>query len=199
LLAILTGCSFLKPSAGEEHDYLLSPIQSPGSSAAQNRPGAYVVRVLPVEVPEYLQTSDMAVQVGTNEVFFAKFNHWAEPLETGIRRVLVENLRAEDSGREVFTDEPAPEGLTVYMISVQVMEFEAKDINGQGSIDFEAAWEISSTGKSPPIRGFFRAPPLPWHPGDYAGLARQLSQALTDVSRHLDRAISAQAHAQSVQ
>lgn len=197
MLTVLAGCSFLKPSAGEEHDYLLSSLKSPASTAAQTQSRAYAIRILPVELPAYLQTSDMAVRVGTNELYFAKFNQWAESLETGIRRVLAENLRA--AGKEVLTDEPAPNDVKVYTVSVQVLACEAKDMNGQGSVLFEAAWEISATGTPSlsPTRGIFRAAPSPWHPGDYAGLARQLSQALTDFSGTLEQAISEQANDQA--
>src|ERR1700739_1170670 len=79
LLIALNSCSFLKPVNDEEHNYLLTAKSSPEPSTEIRPP--CIVRVLPVEVPDYLQTSDMIIRTGTNEVVFTKFHQWAEPLD----------------------------------------------------------------------------------------------------------------------
>ncbi|MGH8022677.1 MAG: PqiC family protein [Limisphaerales bacterium] len=200
ILTVLNGCSFLKPTVARQHLYLLA-AQTPQPETAPAPTQGCIVRILPVEVARYLQTRDMVIRTGTNELFLAKFHEWAEPVAAGVRRVLVETLQGSHGIKEVLTDQPSPTGAKVYNVSVQVSACEATDFNGDGSIVFEAAWEISPSGapSSPAARGFFRAPARSWHPGDYTGLARQLSGAVADFGRSLNQAISAQAHGRAVQ
>lgn len=189
LLIALNGCSFLKPANAEEHNYLLAPRPSPAPSTEVRPP--CVVRVLPVELPDYLQTSDMVIRTGTNEVTFTKFHEWAEPLDAGIRRVLAQNLRGVQGIQEVITDEPSPAHPRLYIISVHILACEGSDTHGRGSILFSAAWDISQGGIEATLaHGIFRAPPSSWHPGDYAGMVSQISSAIADLSGILAQAIS---------
>ena len=191
LLTVLSGCSFLKPANDQAHNYLLTAVPSPEPSAKVSPP--CIVRVLPVEVPNYLQTSDMVIRTGTNEVVFTKFNRWAEPLDAGIRRVLAQNLRGFRGIQEALVDEPSPARPKLYIISVHILECEGSDINGRGSTLFSAAWDISQGRTEATLaRGVFRAPPASWRPGDYAGMVTQLSSAVADLSGILAQAISRQ-------
>jgi uncharacterized lipoprotein YmbA len=190
LLTTLNSCSLLKPVKDEEHDYLLTARPSP-EPAAGVKP-ARIVRVLPVEVPEYLQTSDLVILTGTNEVVFSKSHEWAEPLDAGIRRALVQDLRGFPGIQEVLTDEPPPAHGKPYIISIHVLACEAKDINGQGSVLFSAAWEISQGRPEPTTlaKGVFHAPPSSWHPGDYTGMVSQISDSVANLSGILAQAIA---------
>ena len=192
LLLAVNSCSFLKPVNTEEHNYLLTARPSPEPSAAEVRPPC-IVRVLPVELPEYLQTSDMVIRTGTNEVIFTKFHQWAEPLDAGIRRVLAQNLRGFRGIQEVLTDEPSPANPRLYIISVHILACEGSDTNDRGSILLSATWEISPGGTEATLaHGVFHSPPASWHPGDYTAMVSQLSNAVADLSGILVQAISRQ-------
>lgn len=193
LLVVAGGCAFLKPAENETHYYMLTASNSADGSANHPETGC-VVRLLPVEVANYLQTQNMAVRTGTNEVNFALFHRWAEPLDAGIRRVLAEDLRAAPGIRAVLTDQPAPSQSSVRVISIRVLACEGSRTDHRGSAEFKAVWEITRRGPQPDVvaGGVFRPPPAAWHPGDYSQLARQLSLDLGDFSRVLSNAISRQ-------
>lgn len=199
ILTFLDGCSLLKPApaAGEAQYYLLASGQASKPSVTQTKPAAYAARILPVEVPGYLKTKDMVIRKGTNEIVFLKFNQWAEPLEAGIRRVLVQNLRASHEAKVVLTDQPSPAGVKVYVVSVHVSACEAENVNGRGSVLFDADWEISQEGAQAKTlaRGVFNPAPSSWRPGDYSGLAGQISAAVAELARNLNQAISEQTDA----
>lgn len=199
MLMAAGGCSFLKPATGAEQDYVLSS-EAPAALSLNTGEPAFAVRILPVEVTGYLNTRDMVVRTGANEIVFAKFHQWAEPLDLGIRRILVKNFQALHGVRDVLTDEPSPPGVKVYTVSVRILACEAKEINGQGSVLFEAAWEVSSSETTPPesLRGIFRSPSLAWRPGDYAELAKELSSAVADLTRSMDQAIAKKANGHSI-
>ena len=197
MLIFLDGCSFLKPApaAGEAHYYLLASDQVSESSVSRTKPGAYAVRILPVEVPGYLKTKDMVTRTGTNEIVFLKFHQWAEPLEAGIRRVLAQNLQASHEAKEVLTDQPSPAGVKVYVVSVHISTCEAQNINGRGSVLFDATWGLSleRTQTKMLARGVFNPTSSSWRPDDYSGLASQISAAIDGLGRNLSQAISEQA------
>ncbi|HEY1788461.1 MAG TPA: PqiC family protein [Verrucomicrobiae bacterium] len=189
LLVALSGCLSLKPAGGDEHYYLLTGDSSLLASARGARP--CVVRILPVEVPNYLQTRDMVVRTSSNEMIFATFHQWAEPLDAGVRRVLTEDLRTAPAIREVLTDEPPPANTNVYVISIQILACEGNQTNSQSSVLFKACWEISKSDRAV-ARGIFNAQPATWRPGDYNDLAIQLSRAVEDLGKLLNKTISSQ-------
>ena len=192
-LLALSGCFSLKPASGEQQYYLLTGNPS-NAPIHLTGPGS-VVRLLPIEVPDYLQTRSMAVRTASNEMIFPAFHQWAEPLDTGIRRVLADNLRASPGIQAVLTDEPPPASTKVYTILIHILYCEGNNANGQSSILFKAAWEISISEDSTPFaQGTFSAPPGHWKSGDYSDLAEQLSRAVESLSCELNKAITNKNH-----
>ncbi len=189
LLVAVNGCSVLKPAKAQEQDYLLT-AEATSTPAAGQGGRACILRILPVEVPDYLQTRDMAVRTGADQIVFTPYHQWAESLEAGIRRVLAEDLKSSPEIREVLTDEMSPAHTTVEIISVHILTCEGNDTKGQGSVHFKAAWELSRSGTDAVLaHGVYDAPSAPWHPGDYEDLAGQLSRATAGLSRTLEQAI----------
>ena len=199
LLALSNGCALFRPVQAEEHYYLLT-AESSSHVARQGNGGACVVRLLPVEVPDYLQTKDMAVRIGTNQIVFTVYHQWAEPLEAGIRRVIADNLRVSPQIREVLTDEPSPRHEPVCEISAHILSCEGNYINGKGFITFGATWEISQSGPQAATlaQGVYHAPPTTWHAGDYGELPGQTSAALDGFSQFLAQAVTEHTMAHSV-
>lgn len=191
LLFVTGGCAFLKPAADESRYYLLAAEGSNGASSERQGAGS-VVRILPVEVANYLQNRDIVVRDGTNEVIFDLFHEWAEPLNDGIRRVVAEDLQTMPGIRSVFTDPSAPAERPDYVLSVHVLACEGVRAKSRDLAQFTAAWEISRPGSNQAVvaHGIFRPPARVWHSGDYNELADQLSGMLSGFSRELAKAIS---------
>ena len=197
---VSSGCAFLKPAESESRYYLLtSEIPSKGSAAHNKSDAGKVVRILPVDVANYLQNRSMAVRAGTNEVVFALFHQWAEPLSDGVRRVLAQDLVTLPGIRAVLTDQSAPAGETVYSVSVHVLQCEGMRGDSKSLALFKAEWEITGPGLKRNVlsHGTFQAPKSVWHAGDYDELANELSRALAGLSRALNQAISSENQNQS--
>ncbi|MGH7940805.1 MAG: PqiC family protein [Limisphaerales bacterium] len=195
LAVVLNGCFSLKPASGQQQYYLLTGGSSNHSSGHGG--GVCVVRVLPVEAPDYLRTRDMAVRTGDNAMIFNAFHEWAEPLDNGIRRVMVEDLRGAPGIQNVLTDEPAPANAKVYIVSIHILSCEGNTSNGQSSVLFEAHWEISeSETPTPQAQGIFSPQPNPWRRDDYSDLATQISRSVEILSRVLNKALQAQVRTQ---
>ncbi|HVM49633.1 MAG TPA: PqiC family protein [Candidatus Acidoferrum sp.] len=197
LAGLLAGCFSLKPAKTETRYFLLSAVRPAAETGQTNASLAgCVVRLRPVQIADYLNTRSIAVRGGTNQVHFALFDCWAEPLDSGIRRVLAEDLRAEPGIRDVVTEETPPDTQRVYTVYVHVLACEGVNTNRSGSTAFEAVWEVTGSGSqgSASERGVFRSQPTAWKPGDYGELASQTSRALGELSGVLTEAIARLSH-----
>ena len=95
LALVLTGCIGSNDTVIQERHYslLLDALQSPVVSTP-TEPATATIAVLPVQIPEYLRSRNLVMQVGDNEVLPARRHFWAEPLEESIRQVLRHDLDA---------------------------------------------------------------------------------------------------------
>ena len=192
-LIVTGGCTLLKPAENESHYYLLTAQGSDQARSDQKGIGTGdVVRLLPVEVANYLRNQGIAVRDGTSEIDFDLFHQWAEPLSDGIRRVLAEDLQMMPGIRSVLTDQSGSAGQPVYTISIDVLTCEGLRTKSQGSAIFKAEWAVTRSGSTQTTiaHGIFQPPPQVWHSGDYTGLANELSHTLNEFARVLACAIS---------
>ena len=94
-LGALAGCVSLKRTP-EARFFALRPVaerpraETPGTPMAED--GASIVGVLPVLLPGPLERPQLVTWSGPGEVRIDEFLRWAEPLDSGIVRVLVEDL-----------------------------------------------------------------------------------------------------------
>lgn len=151
---------------------------------------AVSLHLQPVEVASYLRSRTMIVRLGDNEIQFREFARWGESLETGIARVLREELLGSGAVRDVFNAGiPAPGAAFDQVLSVRVLACEG---GADGSVLFRAAWELVPAGKGPggPVqRGDFRAGGLRWDGKTEASLAAQLSAAVAALAGEVSAAL----------
>jgi uncharacterized lipoprotein YmbA len=133
----------------------------------------------------------MVVRTGTNEIHFADFDRWAEPLGQGISRVLKEAISSAPNVEEV-TLNPQGDGAMDYEVAVGILACEGVRLEkGGGSIRFVATWDMRSVGNNPTvIHGDFSGDPLAWNGKDYGQLAERLSEAIASAGKALAVALS---------
>jgi uncharacterized lipoprotein YmbA len=169
--AALAGCSLTpKPQADPTEFFVLTA--RPVEARAGRRP---VVELAEVEVPDYLRNPRMAARSGGNEIDYAEFKRWAEPLDKGAARALREGLAPAADLR------PAPAPGAALKLKVRLLAFEGR--RGDGAAVVEAAWELR--GGQAPRRGRLKSTREGWDGKDYAQLARLESDALGDVCARL--------------
>lgn len=93
ILFLLTLCGCIAGNSAPSKFFLLSPMAdaTEGRRAADTG-GCVAVGVGPVRMPAYLDRPEIATRLSSNELQFADFNRWAEPLEDNFTRVFSENL-----------------------------------------------------------------------------------------------------------
>lgn len=180
----LAGCSvFPKPQADPTRYYVLTGAiaAAPAATPSGNlRVGVHTVRIAP-----YLDGKAMIVRRGENEIDYRDFARWAEPLSTGVGRMLGAQLLASGKVARVY-QQPFPlDAERDLDVSISVLRCEGV-VKGDGTAaaSFVCAVEITDSGANGAvrIRRVFTAPETTWKEGDYSALAAQLSDAVAQLS-----------------
>ena len=183
----LDGCALLRPHADPTRFYVLTVPSPPSAPAADGEFKRWRVGLRPVEVPSYLRTKFMVVRTGTNEIHFADFDRWAEPLDQGISRVLKETLGSARNVESVALNSHGDDSLD-YEVTLQILACHGmRAATGQSSICFATTWEVRAAGTNLPAikHGGFTAVAADWDGANYSQLATQLSAAVAAAGKAL--------------
>jgi hypothetical protein len=140
------------------------------------------VGVGPVQLPDYLDRSQIVTRTAGNELILPDFDKWAEPLDKSFVRVLTEDLSALRPA-DRFVAYPAPKPLDAdYQLVVEVMQFDGAP---DGKVALKARWTLYGENRREPvaIRDSRIAEPLEGS-GCEAVVAAE-SKALASLSREI--------------
>lgn len=167
-------------------DYLT--LSSPPQAAI--RSAVSPVSLGPITLPDYLKRNGLARRDSDGALHYSASELWAEPLDQGIQRTLVEMLSDALDGTRV-TNFPGPSALQAhYGVSVSVRRLEATD----SVVAMAATWRIlptSSVAPSPTLRGQFSREETLASPSGPA-VARAFSELLHALALEIAAAIPTQ-------
>ncbi|MBG89678.1 MAG: hypothetical protein CMO80_22645 [Verrucomicrobiales bacterium] len=132
LAAFLTGCMSLDPKPDPTRHFTLS-----ARATSANESTGVSIYIGEVEIPEYLNRSNLVLRKSGNEITISEYDRWAEPLENGITRVIAENISAHTGSRKVFTS-AAGSSSSFLRVRVQVHALEPAD----SGIIASASWKL---------------------------------------------------------
>lgn len=169
LVFILTACA----TPPRESFYTLNAPEPPAAAA-----DAPSIAVGPVMIPEIVDRPQIVVRLGPNQVQILEQARWAEPLKTGIARVVAANLAATlgarlAAGRNADAD---------YRIALDIQRFESP----ADAVLIEALWTVTSKDGRQSGRSVARQPIAA---KGYASLAAAHSAALAAISKDIAAAI----------
>jgi len=184
LFVSLWGCGSTEPS----RFYLLEPIPDPEVSEQSEERGL-LVGVGPVELPKYLDRTQIVIRANRNELRLAEFDRWAEPLEDNLLRILAENLSILLPTNRVVSFPLKGRDTVDYRVQVQLIRFEG---GPAGSVTLNARWTILGEGGNKPllVRKSFITRPA-GEKDNFVELVAAKSLALADLSRGIASAITA--------
>ncbi len=118
--ACLCGCSVLAPQPDVWRFYTLSPVGKVEDAA----PRGLTYGLGPIELPPYLDRTELVTRVSAAEVTYSPTDFWAESLRINVARVLQQELSARLGGDRVILY-PWPRAAGVrYQVTVTVLQFE---------------------------------------------------------------------------
>ncbi|MHB8110862.1 MAG: PqiC family protein [Syntrophorhabdaceae bacterium] len=183
----LIGCS----SSNSPRFYLLSPLPE-GSNLQQTVAGPCINLVVgPVRLPEYLDRPQIVTRTTRNELEFAPYDRWAEPLSDTFLRVVAEDLSQLMCTRTISLYPSRLPVVPDYRVEIQVIRMDGKP---GGEAVLEAWWSVSGnpakkifvTKRSrftEPSRGDDYAAFVSAHDRTVASLCREIAQVITKVTR----------------
>lgn len=167
--------------------YVLTPLTQvePVSQA----PGArdVTIGVGPVELPQYVNRSEIVTGHTSPVLQSAALAEWAEPLRDGFTRVLAENLSLLLATERVVIL-PWRSGAPAYQVVVNVIQFLGQP---GGDVSLVALWSLLGTQGQEVLvskKSSFREPT---GGQDYEALATAMSRTVAALSRDIAAAISA--------
>ena len=181
------GCSFLSPQPDPSRFFTLTPL--PEAMAHQRVAASEFAGVTyglgPVQLPAYLDRNAIATRVSLTEVTYSTHDLWAEPLQTNVRRVLVENLSAL-LGTDRIVVYPWLTTVKVdYQVAIDIVRFEDTATGTQ----LTARWQIVDGHTGAPL--LLRETDLVGTAGGHDAKASvaALSSAVGDLSRDIAAAL----------
>jgi uncharacterized lipoprotein YmbA len=132
LLLCMSGCSSGPPL----HTYVLTPPLGLGPLAASPASSEDRILVRGVLVPDYLDTTDILLRHGGNEVEVSATGRWSERLSQGLTRALATDLQKRLPAHTVVFDRSSPAQRQV-LINVNAL-----DLWRDGRCALAATWTI---------------------------------------------------------
>jgi hypothetical protein len=183
---VLGGCQLLPPGTVDTtRFFVLSASSVDAAAPAEAKPSSARLQVglRPVELPAYLRaTKSMVVRDGANEIRYQDYSRWAEPLESGVNRVLMEKLQASPAVAGVDAHPLRGDVARDYLVTVRILRCEGVQ-GATASFRFAASYEIApGEGVEGVTRSrTYTAPDRPWDGKDFNALASLLSDAVSGL------------------
>jgi len=186
LSLVLTGC--LGGQSPPTSFYMLSPLNSPQTGTL---PASAQVRthigLESVVVPEYLNRSEIVLNLDNTVYHLAEFSQWTEPLGDNLTRVLEDNLTKLLTGDSIEIFRASQSSIPLdYRLEVDVLRL---DGNLGGQVTLVAQWALLEAEEDElqlMRRSEFQEPAAD---DTYKGLVLAKSRAVEKLSREMADAV----------
>jgi len=146
-----------------------------------------VVVVAPVRVAAYLDHSQIVSRLDGGAVHLAELDRWAEPLDDGIRRVLVENLSRLLPSERVSENRSGGARVPHWRVSVSVSRLERV----QDQVILTARWFVMRDAQDGSIAERLSTVTVDVGDREVASMVSAQSRALAELSKEIADAIRA--------
>lgn len=167
--------------------YLLRPIDKSEVKEEFILASDAIIAIGPVRIPEYQNRPQIVTKNKDGLLTFAQFDRWSEPLDTGLARLLLENLTLM-LPKATLVMFPANFAIPLnYQLIAEVIQLENQLDKG---IFFVVQWSIINAQDNKMVftkRSEFRQP---INPHNYPGLVEALSSACASLSSEIAKNIA---------
>jgi hypothetical protein len=180
---LVAGCGSSAPSRFYTLSSLKSaePIQPPAGENIKT-----IVRMGPVDIPDYLDRPQIVTRTSQNELYFAEFDRWGGSLRNDVSRVLIENLSSILAAGHVTVVPWKQYAPGAYRVPLTISRL---DVTPGGNLYLKAQWSIiDKDGKTMTA---FRETNIgkPVNGTGYNVVVTAISDALTDLSQEIAASI----------
>jgi uncharacterized lipoprotein YmbA len=182
LLVFFLGGCVTKPSAPTNF-YMLNPLSKAEIKLKFAERDRYtIVGVGPVQFPAYLDRPQFIIRESENKYRLAEFDHWAEPLQSNVERVFLENLNIFLNDVPIAVVQLDSYMRTDYALRMRVIRMESDD---GGNVSLDAGWVILGDEGEKVITAKVSNYRVRSKSTAYQDIAAAQSQALDSLSREI--------------
>jgi uncharacterized protein len=182
---VCSGCLSV-PNSPVPKFYTLYSTGSTGEIKKLDVTAKLIIGIGPVEIPEYQNRPQIVTRDKDGMLTFAQFERWGESLDSGIERLILENLAAIFPQAE-FQIFPCNFSIPLdYQVIVNVVQLENQMDKG---ISLTVQWTIVDSKTKKMLMTKRSELRQPIDPHTYTGLAKALSQACTLLSSEIGEQI----------
>ncbi len=176
----LVACTTISPSVSF---YTVTPLEE-GDTGRLFAGGAYplAIRVMPVEIPNYLDRPEIMTKTGRNTVELAEFDRWAGSFRDSITAVLAENLGLLLGSDLVYVQPPLDIREVDYRVAMTIIRLDSR-LGDQ--VRLKVKWTVSPVRDKSMAETQLSTFIVRLADEDYETLAAGISQALGQVSRKI--------------
>jgi uncharacterized protein len=182
-LLLLAACSITRPVADSATRHVLDPA-IPWRAAAAAKPALAVAKP---SLPAYLDRQQLIVRGEAGEVRLLDQQLWAEPLDSGIARVLAANLARLSGSGSIL---PVGSFATLEYDRLLELRIERFDPAPSGDLVLECAWKLQPvTGADTALRTFSTEVPAAVTTPASSGRIAAMNEALARLAREIARSL----------
>lgn len=133
-------------SGGTVRYYLVNPADF---SAADKGPDKkLVIQIINLQIPQYLERSQIAVRTGENSLQFSEFNQWGENLRKNLMQTMARNLAGLLASADIATPLNRSSSMPDYRLEIHIDQFEQ---GSDGLVRLAARWQLIDAASSEPL------------------------------------------------
>ena len=184
ILTIIMSCGSSKPA----RFYTLTSVPAGEISAFQSAYSNDVtIGIGVVDLPEYLERPQIVTHLSANELNFAEYERWAEPLKDNFTRVLLENLSMMIPSDNIYMVPWKDYEPNTYQVILEIIRFERQT---DKNVFLQVRWSILQ-GESKHFlltrKSEFREPAAN---ESYADIVAAMSRTIGSLSKEIASEIS---------
>ena len=180
LLGLCMAISACASTSPPTRYYVLTPAdEAVLSDRDREDPAGPLVSLGPVVIPSYLDRPQIISRGTRHRLQLKSFEHWAEPIQENISRVLIQNLAGEVPSARVIAFPDRNFGQADYRVLVSIERFEP--IAAAGEVILPARWSLFND-RERILCDRSAAFSHPFPDGDLDGILAAMSRALADCS-----------------
>jgi uncharacterized lipoprotein YmbA len=185
--ALVAGCGTSPPA----RLYTLAPISQPATGTT-GRQGAepVSVTVAPVELPDYLDRSQIVTREGANALKLAEFHRWGGSLGDNITAVLVENLSGLLASDRVFASPGLGPEAPDFRVGVRILRLDS--VPG-GRVELKTQWVVTTGAEREEVATGLSTFTEPVADENYEALVAAVSRTVGQLSRAIAGAMAPEA------
>ncbi len=182
-LLLASGCSVITPSEPTRFYVLSTAEEAPDIKGSKQLPETIQVGVGPIEIPGYVDRPQIVTFGQGNRLVVADLDHWAEPIQKNVERILVSNLSSLISSQQVFSYpanfQPASDSLQV---SVEIREMTR---TAAGVARLVVSWNVKRMLDNRLLVRKAETFETQTATGDYAAYAADMSKLFNQLSQRI--------------